>query len=59
MSFAITSLKDRPMESGPVTLTYIVGVLLASICAIPLLFLFTPGAEKGEPAPESDEPHAH
>jgi len=47
------------MESGPVTLTYIVGVLVCSICAIPLLFLFSPGSEKGEPEPEADAPRGH
>lgn len=47
------------MESGLVTLSYIVGVLVSCICAIPLLFLFSPGAEKGEPEPIADLPKAH
>lgn len=47
------------MESGLVTLTYIVGVLVSCICAIPLLFLFAPGTERGEPEPESDSVHSH
>jgi hypothetical protein len=47
------------MESGLVTLTYIVGVLVSCICAIPLLFLFAPGTERGEPEPEHEEATSH
>lgn len=47
------------MESGLVTLTYIVGVLVSCICAIPLLFLFAPGTERGEPEPDSEKASSH
>jgi uncharacterized membrane protein YccC len=41
-----------PMEPGLLTLAKIVGTLVSCIIAIPLLFLFSPGIDRGEPEPE-------
>jgi hypothetical protein len=44
------------MEAGLVTLAKIVGTLVVAISLIPLVFLFSPGADRGEPSGGLDDP---
>ncbi len=44
------------MESGLVTLAFIVGTLVSGAAIIPMLLLFHPGAEAGEPVMDLSEP---
>jgi hypothetical protein len=44
-------------EPGYVTLAKIVGTLVLAITTIPLLFLLSPGIEKGEPKPDDGHDH--
>jgi hypothetical protein len=39
-----------PAEAGLVTLSKIVGLLVVCISTIPLILLFSPGTDVGEPA---------
>lgn len=47
------------IEPGIVTLLKIVGTLVAAISVIPLLFLFSPGAERGEPRDDEEAAKEH
>jgi hypothetical protein len=44
------------MEPGLVTLAKIVGTLVVSISAIPLIFLMLPGADTSEPDGDLSDP---
>lgn len=45
---------SRAMEPGFITLAKIVGTLITCISLVPLLFLLSPGSERGEPEMKQD-----